>query len=328
MLVVLTVALATTAQGALVSPILEYTLNTADSTTALPAGAAVANTGTAGAPGDLTMIGSGGPGASTNFYTVDGGGVSGLLGDRAYNNTGSTAMGNQGVTYSLPNNRGPRATNDTDNGILNGRSALTVTGWLKTEAGQTWRGLAQVWAGDAGNFMNVRGGDGGVGNGGKIEFDFRTGANVASALVRSNGANWNADGQWMFFAVTWDGGTGAVAMYYLDGLNQIQSSGTTYVSAAGLGVGAIQDTSQQAGNPLATYGLAIGNQAGYALRPFDGFVDNVRVFDAALNTGDLQYIVNSDQQNLAIPEPAGIVLCLVGGVALVVARRSKRCGRN
>jgi hypothetical protein len=311
------------AQGAIVPPLLEYTLNDADATTTLPAGAAVTNSGVAGTPGNLTMFGSGAPGTATNFYSADGGGVSGLPGDRAFNNTASTAMGNQGVTYSAPSNRGPRATNDTDNGILNGRTALTVTGWLKTEGGQTWRGLAQVWAGDAGQFMNIRTGDAGAGNAGKIEFDFRTGTNTSSALVRSSTANWTADNQWMFFAVTWDGGTGAVGMHYVDGLNQIQSSTTAYAGSATLGIGAIQDTSQSAGTPATTYGLSLGNQGGYALRPFDGLLDNFRVFNAVLDTTDLQFVVNSDLQNVAVPEPATIALALVAGplVGLVHHRR-------
>jgi hypothetical protein len=304
------------------TPILEYTLNTADNTTGLPAGAAVTNTGSAGVPGNLTMFNAGNPGTSTNLFSIDGGGVSGVLGDRSYNNTASTAMGNQGTVYAAPN-RGPRATNDADNGILNGKTALTVTGWVKTEAGQTWRGLAQVWAGDAGQFMNIRSGDGNAGNAGKIEFDFRTGTNTASALVRSNAANWNLDNQWMFFAVTWDGGTGAVSMHYIDGLNQVQSSGTTYVSSAALGIGPIQDTSQTAGSPAATYGLAIGNQAGYALRPFDGWLDNIRVFDSVLDTSDLQFVVNSDMQNLAVPEPGSALLFLLGCVLAAAHRQRK-----
>lgn len=309
------------AQAALTTPILEYTLNTADDTTALPSGAAVINSGSAGAPGNLTMFGPGNPGTSTNLFSTDGGGVSGLLGDRSLNNTVSTAMGNQGTTYASPN-RGPRATNDADNGILNGRTALTITGWVKTEAGQTWRGLSQVWAGDAGSFMNVRSDSAG----GKIEFEFTTTAGLAR--IRSDNADWTAQNAWMFFAVTWDGTNGAVSMYSKDGLNQIQASPATYFSgsAAVQGTGAIFDSTQTAGTPLATYGLALGNQGGYALRPFDGWIDNVRVFDSVLNAADLQSIVNSDLQNVPVPEPQAVTLIVVaaGAMQCGLLRRSRR----
>jgi hypothetical protein len=265
------------------------------------------------------MFGPGNPGASTNLFSIDGGGVSGSLGDRSYNNTVSTAMGNQGTTYALPN-RGPRATNDADNGILNGRTALTITGWVKTEAGQTWRGLSQVWAGDAGSFMNVRSDAGG----GRIEYEFSTAAGLAR--IRSTNADWSAQNEWMFFAVTWNGSNGAVNMYYKDALNQVQSSAATYFtgSAAVEGTGAIIDSPQTAGTPTATYGLAIGNQAGYALRPFDGWLDNVRVFTSILDTNDLQFIVNQDLQNVAIPEPRSALLLLLGGtMAGVLCHRRK-----
>jgi hypothetical protein len=230
--------------------------------------------------------------------------------------------GGANAFYQVPN-RGPRATNDADNGILNNRTALTITGWVKTEPGKTWDYLSQVWAGDAGQFMNIRSADSLAGNGGKIEFDFRTGTNTASALVRSNTANWNLDNQWMFFAVSWDGSNGAVGMYYVDGANQVQSAGATYVNGTNAGThgtGAIQDTAQTGGSPPATYGVALGNQAGYALRPFDGWLDNMRVFDSVLNTADLQLLVNAD---LAVPEPAGGLLLALGGAALAIFRRRR-----
>jgi hypothetical protein len=281
-----------TASAAIPKPILEYTLNSSDSSAALPAGATILNTGSVGAPGDLTMFSAGDPGSSVNLYSGDAAGVSGLPGDRAMDNSVSAGMGSA-AGYVNPN-RGPGATNDTVNGILAGKTQLTISGWIRTTPGQTWANLAQVWAGDAGNFMHIRGLNG------QLVFQFSTiGFDNMQLESGPSNAFWNQIDQWMYVGVTWDStNSGRLEFFYVDGTNTVQSGRLFATTNATL---PITTTTNVSGG--VTYGLSLGNQAGLRLRPFDGLLDNFRVFDAALTQADLQTIVNKDLLNQSLSHP-------------------------
>src|SRR5204863_9972750 len=95
------------------TPIFEYRFN--------EVGVAAASTGSDHTP--VTFYNS--SNFITDLHTASGVGVSGQTGDRAFNNTASTAMGGTGT--------GGIARTDTNPPALTGLTALTITGWYKTD---------------------------------------------------------------------------------------------------------------------------------------------------------------------------------------------------
>lgn len=199
----------------------------------------------AGAPGDL--------------HGEGGGGVSGKLHDRAFDNRASTGMGNAGTGGGL-------VVGDITS--VDGLTSFTLQGWFKTD----------VAINGAGRVFEKNFGAGSSG------FLLRAGTSPGQLVLQVNSravgsaSAYGATGRWTFFAVTYD------ALKTSDNVRFFVGSDTTPVGSAGTytlnGGSVIANTVIPNQIPL-----VVGNNSGTAGfandRPFDGLLDNLRVFGAA-----------------------------------------------
>jgi hypothetical protein len=213
--------------------VLEYQFN--------ETGAVAANTGTV----TVTETLQNSAGAATDLHSADAGGVSGLPGDTAFDNTASTGMGNAGT--------GGRGTH-ADWNALDGLKSFTLSGWFK----------ASSPIGNAARLFDKAVGATGFtlfGDGGGLRLVVN-GANAGTVGTSS----YKAVNSWVFFAVTYDGTLAANNLKYYVG---------TKTSAVALLATQTLNKGPALGNTLA---FSIGNISSSFNRPFDGLLDNMRLF--------------------------------------------------
>lgn len=230
-----------------------------------------------------------------DFHTADGGGVSGLSGDRAFANTGPS---NHGQLASGASN-GFRA-DQGDNAAIDGLAAFTISGWFKTETIASLLSATPRMvnnhdggagaAGDGFNLQFFTGSDGDL----KLEIDDDTGGGV-----NTTGTPYSAKQKWVFFAVSYDGDeTTDNVQFYRGFRNDAEAGGgpgsaeVSLLSTHSLDRGPVDDES---------VGLHLGNRPG-SDRPFDGFLDEIRI-DAAALTGTTGLATLESYRELAVAGP-------------------------
>lgn len=239
-------------------------------------------------------------GASTNLF---GAGVSGLAGDYSFDNTASTRMGG---TDSVPSGGSARV---ADSGSLDLMTSFTLQGWYKIAPDVT------------GDYANNR-----IINKASTQYfvlqNSRTGANGTLTLslstgtgpttVTSSGNSLLGESDWVFFAVTYDSTLASNNIKFYAGTTDdsvVLVSQHTYLAGA-------------TGTNSAT--MFFGANAGANTRPFDGWLDNIRIYkndgltSGALSLGQLEALRFAD----AIPEPSTAALMVFA--ALLLARRGRR----
>ncbi|RRJ96101.1 PEP-CTERM sorting domain-containing protein [Opitutaceae bacterium TAV4] len=272
-------------------------------------GTSTASTGTLGGSASFTAPASAEDHSHvpTNLHSDNGLGVSGKLGDYTFNNTGSSQMGGGSTTPGY----GGVATLSNGAASLNGLSSFTISGWYNTASATKAGNSARLVA---------------AGTGFEILFQVAvTGANPTPAALRvTHGSSKGAmamgasdtifyqTNTWIFFAYTFDGGTGVGTIYGGD---------KTTGAVSALATGSVASTG---GVVTASGNLFIGNQAGANQRPFDGLMDNVRVWGessgagGALSLAELQAVMTADLANTPIPEPATTAALLGAGFLMAV----------
>lgn len=232
---------------------------------------------------------------------ADGSGVSGLSGDRAFDNSASDAMGGNGTTgFSGV------ATNSTTS--IGSLGSLTITGWFKAD--QILGGTAYLL--NTEEFSIRAGTDNTTGT---LQLKVG-GSNAARSTSVSSNTYYDEVDTWVFFAVTWDGSD----VRYFDATTSVDVGLVGNSSAFSPTMGTVS-----------TAGLNIGNVSGSvpnpsAARVFDGAMDNVRVFDSALSLSELQRIRSADLSNTAIPEVGSLALVLsFASIAFCIGTRRRKC---
>ena len=280
---------------AVFSQILEYKFNDSGTTSASTGSDTTA----------VTLLNS--SGVATDLHGGAGSGVSGLSGDLAFDNTASTGMGTAGI--------GGRA-NGGDINAVDGLSSFTILGWLKSPD-----------SGDTGSISGARLVEKNQNTNAQISLQYhRTAANgslsltlgtsssTATTAFSTGTSTLGALSSWVFFAVTYDG-TAATSnlRFYV---------GNTSVSVTQLGT--TQDFDKGSLNAN-TANFIIGNLNGNS-RPWDGYMDNVRVYGATSGTGGVlsSSALESIRAADAVPEPQSVVLLALAGVAWLMKGRSKR----
>ena len=261
------------------SPLLEYGFNPG----------LVAGGSAAGSAPALALVGSAAIGAS-------GTGVSGLAGDGSLNLTSANLMGGASPT-------GGRAAHASDFAGIDTLTSFTLAGWFRTDG-------ATAIGNNAGLFTNS--------NTALTGFSLRGGPTVGAgtltlkvnnATVTSDAA-FGATQQWVFFAVSYDG----TAVQPQTNVAFYAGSRTSAVAPAGGGVGIagpVGDDSQPLvfGSGTPAFNLNVF--------PFDGFLDNFRIYGSVLTASQLELVRSSD---VPAPGACGVAILAIG----VGARRRRR----
>jgi hypothetical protein len=115
-------------------------------------------------------------------------------------------------------------------------------------------------------------------------------------------------GNWYHVLATWNNDTGDRAVY-VNG------------DPAGTGL-SVANTFTGGVNFAGDGQWDIGSDNCCSDRDFDGFIDDVGVFDNALTAADALTIYNAGNQGInvaqaLIPEPSAAILCLLGGLLII-----------
>ncbi|MDR1280811.1 MAG: LamG domain-containing protein [Opitutaceae bacterium] len=278
--------------------LLEYTFDdyTAGSTT-------TANTGALGSAADLTMYDtnhstSNRVGTPAGLYSAADTGLGGA--GRAFNGTGANGMG--GSTTAYTGNRA-QTTATISTGVI---QSFTITGWFKPDGSVIGNGAKILDT--TGSALVVSSSANG-----------RLGLYVNGNTVSGNASNYYATGTWVFFAITYDGALTANNVNFYIG-SESSNSLAKVGDALTLNKGSLT---------LTDVSLALGNSVGSNSRPFDGLIDNIRIYTN--NTTDSGILTLGQIESLRatgsiVPEPATVTLLAGGailGVALTLRRRAR-----
>jgi hypothetical protein len=223
-------------------------------------------------------------GNAADLHGADGSGVSGLSGDRAFDNRGSAWAG-----------FGGRGEQPGDNEALDQFSSFTVQGWLKGDDGPSVTG----------NLARLVEKTDGFAEGGGWGVDWAAGDPYSGRDVGSIGFGIRGEGgtggfatagsyvsqqQWIFFAVTYDGTAASNNVKFYRGTT---SQALQLVATGTVAVG----TERGSVSPL-----SVGNGANGA-RAFSGLLDDIRIFgvksgnDGVLTMAELETIRADDASN-------------------------------
>lgn len=247
--------------------------------------------------GTLVIANSGGATSST----VNSAGVSGASGDYAIDASSTTYAGSNFTTITT-----------SSLGSFPTLNAITVTMWIKSAD----------WAANINNarLFELNSASTGV-DGDKLYFSVNAnGFNPAGALLQaginqgggtvSNGTLLpNSGSSWLFVSMTWDS-----TLTSGSNISVFMGNTTTSVAQAGTAFGAY--TSAMTG----VTSVSIANRSD-GIRGFDGLIDDVRIYDSALSSVQLEAIRVSGVS--AVPEPSTYAIA-AGGLALFGAMVSRR----
>ncbi|MDR1279396.1 MAG: LamG domain-containing protein [Opitutaceae bacterium] len=273
------------------APLLEFLFNEASGTTTTgttTTGTGSGSTGTVATYQDST-------GAAASLHSADTFGVSGQAGDYAFDNTASTGMGSAGTGGRVY--AGNVAT-------AQGLTSFTLQGWFYSDT--QINGAARLLDDQSGGAQGF--GLRADNNAGRLVLTVNSTSSAASA------ASYTQTNQWVFFAVTYDG-------------SQTSSNVNFYIGTTTSGVSLVGTHTLNAGQSQANLlPLVIGNSTGsnnasnINNRPFDGYLDNIRVYGSVNdNTGvlgiaQLEAIRSSD----VTPVPEPVTTALLGGAGMLL----------
>ncbi len=262
-------------------------------------------------PGAVTAVADGSAAGSAPALNIiapgviggDGSGVSGLLGDRAFNNSAATSMG------GTVNSSGGRGTHAADFDAIDGLLKFTIGGWFKTATNAPIGANAVLYAN--------RSGVAGV----SIHGDPNIPGNLVLAVDNSSStsAGFGATQEWVNFAVTYDGTIlqpGPNVFFYAGGVN-------TPLALVGSGTNTNGSGNDPASNETAA--LSLGARVLFGAvdaDPFDGLLDNLRVWGEVVPLATLEGIRRMDAG--VVPEPATFLTLLLGLGSLAISRRNIR----
>ncbi len=183
---------------------------------------------------------------------------------------------------------------------VGGTNSRTVAAWIKTRSTATNQNIAiAAWGEDAAGEKWIFRVQANNGTAGAIRVEVNGGFIVGNTVV--------TDGEWHHVAATWeDDGTPDVrdVLLYVDGVLDAEfGSGTIEPS----------DSLDETINTDTANGIAVRIGSDHSNRHWNGWLDDVRIYDDALAAAEIQALV---------PEPSTFALAAVGLLGL---RRRRRC---
>lgn len=247
--------------------------------------------------------GSGGStGPAAPYQTAAG--VSGSPGDYALDFTSATRMG------SGTGNAGPVAQYLANTGsAIGAQTSLTLSGWFRTDGAQSIGNRATLFE-IASLSLNAST------TTGALTLSVRDSSNTLIALDST--AGYTAQGQWVFFAATFDGTilSGNNVSFYIGGVG-------TAVSLVSSGRIDLADWIGFSGEATGS-AIRLGNNGSTQVRPFDGYLDNMALYGEASGGGGALTQSQLEAMRLAaVPEPTVAGLLLLGGVTVAMIRRRR-----
>lgn len=240
-------------------------------------------------------------GGTADLHSADGGGVSGLPGDRAFDNTSSSGI--IGAAH---------AQHPADFDAIDAFNSFTLTGWFRLPATATeslGRQAALIENStisvlDAPGGYRLRGGP--TANSGTLELRVNRDNSVESS------AAYNEIGQWVYFAVSYDGTLSSNNVLFYKGTT---NGSVSLVDTLSLNAGPVA----QENIPLT---LGVTQTSGLTLNSFSGFLDNVRIY------GEVAPLATLESARLAdaavIPEPSLTAIGLVAVLGMTLATLKQR----
>lgn len=258
-------------------------------------GTTTANSGTLGGTAALQNSSA----VATDLHGAAGSGVSGLAGDTSLNLSSATGMGSGFA--------GPMANTGTVS--LTSLKSFTLTGWINSTAQLSTlansariydNGVSKVYLSTGGMVISL--------------YNGTSTTDYGSTAMATNNL-WTSANQWVFFAITYDGTTTSnnLNFYYGSAAVAISSAATSTSVAANLNLG--------------SGALNIGNRTA-ADRPFDGSMDNFRLYGSTTDaSGALSISALDSLRSLdAVPEPSSMALLLTGALTMGLIHRRRRSG--
>jgi hypothetical protein len=140
-----------------------------------------------------------------------------------------------------------------------------------------------------------------------INNQYRTGS-----TLQNDASGSPTSGQWDFYTAT-----------ILPASSTGKTTWTTYINGIQVGTGVWTDASTTYPNEISTSGATIGTQTSGA-GAFSGYMDNVNLYNTALNAGQVASLYDSYLTASPIPEPGTCALFATGLVAFAVTMRRRK----
>jgi hypothetical protein len=248
---------------------------------------------------------------AANLHGANQSGVSGLSGDHAFDNSVSTRMGGSGAVNGANAGYGGMAQVANGSNLFDGSTSFTIQGWYNGASAPTnYARLIEI--GTLGVWFQV---DGGVTT---LQMSARINTTGSTAqIIGTTDASMRQANVWTFFAVTYDGPTGAANFY-----GGTDSASVSLLASATFTTGVVATGANQA--------VTIANSTGNSnQRPFDGLLDDFRIWGdsegsaGALNLAQLEAVRLADVANSPIPEPSAFA-ALAGLFALAFTATRRR----
>lgn len=233
---------------------------------------------------------------ATNLHGAAGSGVSGLTGDLAFDNTASTGMGSAGTGGYAVASIGTAMDNVT---------SFTISGWFKSDTviGNAARIMEQF--NSATSYWRLL-----SDTPGRLTLQLATPTMSSTGVTSAPGTAYTGTNEWIFFAVTYDG--------------TVASNNVRFY------VGGVTSGVSQVGSALTLNGGTLGvntanlTMGGGTARPYDGFLDDIRIYNATSGNGGVLSLEQLEAvRYAAIPEPSALTLLALAVAYMGLTRRRK-----
>lgn len=257
---------------------------------------------------DLTLRNQ--SGAVADMHSADGLGVTGLAGDRAFDNRGAT---NMGVGYSSRADIADSASNSLD-----GLGNFTLSGWFRTDPTASGTGLGWLF-----NNYLYSPGTGFTGYGlyytdGQLRV--LSGHYLGYDVAQSTAGAYAGSDSWIFFAAVYKGSGACPANCPSVTFYKGTKNGPVALVNTVIGAGVFQGGAAYPETQSFTIGSTSHTTGGanLASQPFDGLLDNMRIYGSTLTLADIESVRSLDV--VPIPAAAWLFASALGALAALRKR--------